>query len=119
MADIDIRRTHQLGLAGARQAADRMAGHLKSKFDLRGDWEGDTLRFERTGLNGALAVAAKEIHLTVTLGFLMKAMRGSIQAAIERELDTMFAAAGPAAKAPAKPKATPPKTAKPRPKKGA
>lgn len=97
MADIDIRRTHNLGRQAARAAADRMAEHLGRKFDLKGDWDGDVLRFERPGVTGALTVGPKDLHLSVALGFLLKAMKGSIEQAIRHELDALFA------KPPAKP----------------
>jgi len=63
MADIDVRRVHDLGLKAARIAADRMAGELGRKFDLRGDWEGNVLHFERPGVTGTLAITAKDLHL--------------------------------------------------------
>jgi putative polyhydroxyalkanoate system protein len=125
MADIEIRRAHNLGLKAARVAADKMAEHLGKKFGLRGDWDGNVLRFERPGVNGALAITDKDLNLSVTLGFLLKAMKGSIDAAVNRELDELFAKAPAPAKsappkpAPASPKSAPaPKKAAPRPKKG-
>ena len=87
MADIDIRRRHDLGLEGARAAADRMAGELARRFDLRGTWDGNAMRFERPGLKGTLQVSADSLHLTVTLGFLLKAMRGQIERAVTTQLD--------------------------------
>jgi len=116
MADIDIRRAHNLGHAAARAAADRMAERLGRKFDLRGDWDGDVLRFERPGVTGSLTVGPKDLHLSVALGFLLKAMRGSIEQAIRHELDALFAAAPAKAEKPAKP--TPKKAAPPRKKGG-
>jgi putative polyhydroxyalkanoate system protein len=100
MADIEIRRIHGLGLEAARKAADQMADKLGRKFDLKGDWDGDVMRFERPGVTGALTVGPKELHLSVALGFLLKAMKGSIEQAIQHELDSLFAAK-PAAKPPA------------------
>ena len=105
MADIDIRRTHALGIAGARAAAERMAAQLASRFDLKGDWRGNVLHFERPGVNGSLAVGAHDVHLSVALGFLLKAMKGSIESAVEREMDSLFA--GPPADV--KPASTRPK----------
>ena len=99
MPDIDLKRTHALGLAGARAAADRMAEDLRRKFGLTGDWKGNTLRFERPGLSGALEVAESMVHITATLGFLMKAMKPTIEKAISTELDRLVAAK---AQAPAK-----------------
>ena len=91
MADIDIKRAHNLGLKAARAAADNMAEHLGRKFGLEGDWKGNVLSFERPGVTGSLAVDAKDLHLTVNLGFLLKAMRGSIEGAVREELDKLFA----------------------------
>ena len=113
MPDIDVRRVHNLGLAAARQAADKLAADLGKKFNLRGDWEGNVLRFQRPGVTGALAIDGKALHLTVTLGFLLKAMKGGIERAIAEELDALF----PARAAPA-PKPAKPKKAAARPKKG-
>lgn len=93
MPDIDLKRVHHLGLDGARTAADRMAEDLRRKFGLSGDWNGNTLRFERPGISGALTVAESMVHITATLGFLMKAMKPSIEKAIEGELDRLVASA--------------------------
>ena len=112
MADIDVRRVHNLGLKAARAAADRMADDLGRKFDLRGDWKGNILHFERPGVNGSLSIDDKNLHLTVSLGFLLKAMKGSIERAVMSQLDALFpehAARPPAVKS---------KKAEPRRKKG-
>jgi putative polyhydroxyalkanoate system protein len=90
MADIDLHRVHNLGLRAARAAADRMAKHLGRKFDLKGAWEGNVLKFERPGVTGSLAVGDKDLRLSVSLGFLLKAMKGSIESAVVHELDTLF-----------------------------
>ena len=117
MADIDLKRTHALGIKAARAAADRMADDLRRKFGLTGDWKGNTLHFERPGLSGALEVAESMVHITATLGFLMKAMKPSIEKAISTELDRLVAAAPkptrePASKAPAARPKTAPKSRK-------
>jgi putative polyhydroxyalkanoate system protein len=112
MADIDIKRVHNLGMKAARHAADQMAEDLGRKFGLSGGWKGNTHHFDRPGVSGSLHLTEKELHLTVTLGFLLKAMRGPLEAAITRELDSLFAkhatrAAGPVeetAKKPVSPK---------------
>ena len=90
MPDIDIRRAHGLGLEGARAAADRMAAHLAARFDLRTEWRGDVLHFERPGVNGSLQVGPDHVHLSVALGFLLRAMKGTIESAIHREMDGLF-----------------------------
>ena len=91
MADIDLKRTHTLGMKAAREAADRMAEDLGKKFGLSGGWTGNTHHFDRPGVTGSLHLTERELHLTVKLGFLLKVMRGPLEAAIVRELDTLFA----------------------------
>lgn len=91
MADIEVQRVHNLGLKAARTAADTMADHLGRKFGLKGDWDGNVLKFERPGVTGSLAVTDKDLKLSVALGFLLKAMKGSIEQAVLRELDQLFA----------------------------
>ena len=111
MADIDLKRVHNLGMDAARTKAEAMAEHLGKKFGLKGHWDGDVLKFERPGVTGSLAITAKDLHLLVSLGFLLKAMKGSIESAVQNELDALFAPAKDAkdAKAePAKPKKDPP-----------
>ena len=107
MSDIDVRRTHGLGLKAARIAANRMADDLGRKFDLCGAWEGNVMHFERPGVTGTLSITAKDLHLSVTLGFLLRALKGSIERAVEEELDQLFPVKTPkppAKKAPARPK---------------
>lgn len=113
MADIDLKREHDLGLPAARKAADKMAEDLGRKFNLVGSWTGNTLHFDRPGVAGSLALTDKHLHLTVKLGFLLKAMRGPIERAVHQELDTLFAkhAAAPAKKPAAPRPAASPKKA--------
>ena len=123
MADIDIRRVHGMDHAHARAAADIMADRLGKKFGLKGEWDGDTMRFQGTGVTGTLTVGPKELQIAATLGFLLKAMKGSIEHAVTRELDQLLAAApaskpaAPKAAAKPAPKAATPKKAAPRAKK--
>jgi len=93
VADIDIRRAHALGVEGAREAADRMMATLAQRFGLHGAWDGNVLRFERPGVTGHLAIEPDKLHLAITLGFLMRAMRTSIEAQIKDELHKIFGSA--------------------------
>ena len=105
MADISIRRTHQLGLKGAHAAANKMVTKLDQKFNLSGDWEGNTLHFERPGVNGRLTISDTDMKLEVTLGFLLKMMKGPIEQAVHEQLEQVLgdvsAKAAPSARKPA------------------
>lgn len=90
MSDIDVIRAHSLDAADARARAERLMERLEREFGLQGQWAGDVLRFHRSGVQGRLALEPGSLRLQVTLGFLLKAMQGRIEQAIERELDTHF-----------------------------
>ena len=95
MADIELHRTHHLGLKGARAAAGKMAERLDEKFDLSSEWKGDTLHFSRAGVNGRLVVTDHDMTLDVTLGFMLKMMKGPIEKAVHEQLDKVLDAEPP------------------------
>ena len=103
MADISHKRTHSLGLKGAHAAANKMADKLGEKFDLKGTWSGNTLNFARPGVAGILAISETEMTLEVTLGFMLKMMKGPIEQSVHEQLDKVLTdAAKPEAKPVAK-----------------
>ena len=106
MAEIRIHRDHDLGLAKAREVAWAWAEQVEEKFDMEctvieGEYS-DTVQFTRSGVKGELTVAADHFDLAAQLGFLLGAFKKTIEAEIEKELDTLLAAKKK--KAPAKKK---------------
>ena len=93
MADIKLNRKHQLGLKAAHAAADKMAEKLGQQFGLSGSWEGNTLHFSRPGVSGHMHISEADVTLEVTLGFLLKAMKGPIERAVNEQLDAALSAA--------------------------
>ena len=87
MATIDVRRNHTLGLPAAREAAERIAEKLRDKLEVRYRWEGDDLRFERTGANGRIHVTATEVRVEIDLAFLLKPMKGKVESKVHQYLD--------------------------------
>lgn len=102
MSQISIKRPHHTTTAEAKKVADRVAAKLEKEYQLKSSWQGDVLQFTRSGVNGTLAVTAKELHIDVKLGFLMVAFKGPIQGAIEGNLDKMLTAPAAAKKPAAK-----------------
>ena len=90
MPSIDITRKHSRPLADARQAVQRVADHIAERFDVRCHWQGNTLHFERSGVDGHIRVSAKSVHVTARLGFLLMALHGSVEREINRYLDEEF-----------------------------
>ena len=106
MADISVKRAHSLGLKGAHAAATKMADKLGEKFDLQGTWSGNTMNFSRPGVTGIVVVSESEFKLDVTLGFMLKMMKGPIEKSVHEQLDNVLKDA-------AAPKATAKTAAKP------
>ncbi|MGH6610720.1 MAG: polyhydroxyalkanoic acid system family protein [Burkholderiaceae bacterium] len=87
MSDIKLTRTHSLPIAKAKSIVQKAADELAAEYDLASDWDGDTLHFQRQGVDGRMQVTGSEIRLDVKLGFLLKAFRGRLLEHIERHLD--------------------------------
>ena len=90
MAKIDIRRKHGGTMKTAKAAVTRTATAIGKKFALEHAWEGDTLRFQRFGVNGTIHVTATEVHVQAELGFLLGALKPLIENEIEGQLDKNF-----------------------------
>jgi putative polyhydroxyalkanoate system protein len=80
-------------VAQAKRIAQKTADDLSSEYDLESAWDGDTLRFTRSGVNGTMAVTGSEIRLDVKLGMLLSAFRAKIEQHIEHRLDELLVAA--------------------------
>lgn len=91
MPSIDITRSHSVPLSEARKKVQRVADHIARKFDVACHWEGNTLQFRRSGVDGNIRVSAKQVHVTAELGFLLSALRGPVEREIHRYLDDEFA----------------------------
>jgi putative polyhydroxyalkanoate system protein len=102
MADIHIRRKHQLGLAGARKIAWQWAEQAEDEFGMSCTYEEggdcDAVGFTRSGVDGTLTVAADHFELDAKLGFLLGAFKDRIEAEIVKNLDELLAAKKPAAR---------------------
>lgn len=90
MPGIDIHHAHSLSPAKARKAVEEVAIKLGEKFGLDYRWEGDTLHFVRSGVDGRIAMAPRQLQVTAKLGFLLSALQGPIEAEIRRVLKQTF-----------------------------
>jgi putative polyhydroxyalkanoate system protein len=92
MADIRITQQHNLAMPAARAAAQKVADRLSGEFGLQCRWEGDVLRFERSGVEGALALEERQALLRIKLGFLMSAFASTIEQKVTDSMRKTFAA---------------------------
>ena len=90
MSTIKISHAHSLSPTEARKAVEEVAARLGERFGMEHRWEDNVLHFQRTGVDGQIALASRELHLTAKLGFLLSAMKGPIEHEIRRVLDERF-----------------------------
>ncbi len=90
MSEIHITRPHRLSLQQARALTEQVAVRLHQQFDLRYRWEGNALHFEREGVQGAMTVAAREVRIVASLGFLLSLLQERIEQEIEAHLEQTF-----------------------------
>ena len=91
MPKIDIRQPHQLPLADARAKVDHVATRMREKFDMDSQWDGDTLRFSRSGVKGSIAVTAAAVEVHAELGLMLSPLKGMVEDEIRRKLAEQFA----------------------------
>ena len=90
MSDIDIRHPHAMPAKQVRKAVEQVAGKLSERFGLDCNWDGDTLHFRRSGVDGHIAMESDQVHIRAKLGFLLAAMKGPIEQEIRRVLAERF-----------------------------
>ncbi|HEU0199706.1 MAG TPA: polyhydroxyalkanoic acid system family protein [Burkholderiaceae bacterium] len=86
MSDIKYVQPHRLTLKQAKQAAQKAADDLSAEYDLSSEWDGDTLHFHRSGVEGTMRVTEKAVELDVKLGFLLRPFKATFEEHIERHL---------------------------------
>lgn len=90
MPSIEIHRRHNKSIKDAKAAVERVAEKISEKFDVSCGWRGNTLEFERSGVSGKILLGKGEVSVVANLGFLLMALRGTIEAEIHKYLDKEF-----------------------------
>ncbi len=90
MNTIDISHSHSLNLQDARAVAENLAHELAHEHNLEHGWEEDSLYFSRTGVSGKIDVTTESIDIHVKLGWLLSALRGTIENEIHSVLGKYF-----------------------------
>ena len=90
MASIDIQHPHSKTPAQARKAVESMAKKLAERFDMDYGWDGDDLHFTRSGVDGRIHLTGKQIRVTARLGFLLSALKGTVEQEIRKVLAERF-----------------------------
>ncbi|MGD2111833.1 MAG: polyhydroxyalkanoic acid system family protein [Gammaproteobacteria bacterium] len=94
MANIHIKRSHNLPRDEARARVERIAEDLKRKLDAEYAWKGDSLQFHRTGASGSIDVGDGFIDLNIKLGMLLVPIKGKIEETIREHINSALAENG-------------------------
>lgn len=90
MSSIHITRTHGQTVKKAKAAAEQIAADLAEEFDIDYGWEGDVLRFSRSGVQGEIRVLKKTLEVQAKLGLLVSMLKGRIEQEVHRYCDDAF-----------------------------
>lgn len=94
MSTIQISRVHGTTVKKAKEAVEAIAQELAQEFDIRYEWDGSTLRFERAGVDGTMVVGRKTLDIQAELGFLVGMLKPKIEREIHRFCDEQFGPQG-------------------------
>ncbi len=90
MPSIHIEREHQLGLDKAKRAVDDVAKAMAEKFAMTAKWDKNTLRFERSGIKGAIDVSKDAVKVAAELGFMLGFLKTRIEQEVSSHLDKVL-----------------------------
>ena len=95
MADIEFVYAHNTELEEAKAGIKELVDDfLKSKGSLvkKADWNGDGTRcdFEGKGFSGFFEVDQRQVRLELSLGFLLKGLKGRIRSDLESKIKARF-----------------------------
>lgn len=88
MADIELTRSHSMGLNGGHDAVEDVAQQLEVDLGVQYEWEDDhTLHFEGQGAEGQIEVQADTIRILINLSAFLQPMKGALKDEAETYLD--------------------------------
>ncbi|MFT5645173.1 MAG: putative polyhydroxyalkanoate system protein [Janthinobacterium sp.] len=90
MDAITIVQEHALSPEKAREAAQIVADRIAEEYALTCAWDGDVLRFERSGVEGALTLEKKQAHMHIKLGFLFSVFSSKIEHKVAESMQKVF-----------------------------
>ena len=95
MATIDITRSHALTKDEAKKRAEEIASGMQAKLALEWRWVGDVIRFDAQagaakGTKGEISVTDKQVRVQIDLPFLLRVMKGAVEAKVNEKLDALL-----------------------------
>lgn len=90
MADIDLTQNHTLGKDTAKQKAEGVLQSLGAQYGIKGTWSGDVFNITKP-VEGKFTVTDTTVRVELTLGFMMRAIKGKIEGEVSSQLKKALA----------------------------
>lgn len=87
MAQIDLTHPHAMSQDDAKAAVERVGRDLEDRLDATAQWDGDTLRFERSGASGRIDVRPGEVHVAIELSWWVPVSTDRVRSEAEALLE--------------------------------
>jgi putative polyhydroxyalkanoate system protein len=88
MADIELTRSHSMGLDGGRDAVDNVAEKLEVDLGVQYEWDDEqTLLFKGQGAEGQIDVRADAVRILINLSAFLQPMSGTLKQEAGKYLD--------------------------------
>lgn len=91
MADIEIERTHTLGLEELRKRLHTLEEKLQERYGAKLNWSGNQADIKGTGFQGTLTLGETTVAVGIKLSFLMRPLAGKIREQMEKQVDKALA----------------------------
>ena len=91
MLTIRIVREHTLPHDEVRADIEELAADLKAKLHADFHWEGETLRFSRSGASGSIELGKHRIAVEIKLSLALAALKRRVEKTVTDYLDEHFA----------------------------
>ena len=65
---------------------------MSKQFDVNYQWEGDLLKFKRSGVKGQLDISENDLHIRLELGLMLRPFKSRIEQEIHSQLDQIIQA---------------------------
>ena len=90
MSSIHIKHRHNLKRSETRDRVERVAKYLKAKYRVNYTWNGDQLSSKHKGAFAHVFIDDGLIELKIQLGLLFSPLKGRIERAIRKNLESVI-----------------------------
>jgi len=90
VATIKFSSPHAIGKDRAKEAVMTVVEDIDGKLDVEYEWDGDTVTFERPGIEGFINVRPEEVEVEIRLGLIYRPFKSKIESRIRDYFEKLF-----------------------------